>query len=276
MRSSDERYMKRSKYPLKSRKLGVSYTISAVIMTATAITLTLVAWSYANQTLEQQRGATEFDVAMESILAFNDAFENIAWKPQSSRSARFIVEYGQLQLIPNMDLVVNVTDYSGASYSGSTGYLRYSIKTKYVSFVEGYHTNFLGNDNFISSGAGSYAKGTISQDSSWVSMDLIYGVRIMKSSTVATAEGTVNNVDIWIIEMNTTAQSTSFTEFDLNARCLDVKTETRAYLGDGYPAHGGCTVAVQFGGDVVDSTTIDLDGDKVVFHFIIASVQVTL
>lgn len=270
--------MKKPKNSLKSRKLGVSHTVSAVIMTATAITLTLVAWSYANQTLGQQRGATEFDVAMESVLAFNDAFENIAWKPQSSRSARFIIDYGQLQLIPNMDLVVNVTNYAGASHSGKTGYLRYSISNKYVSFVEGYHTNFLGNDDFISAGAGSYAKGSITQNSGWVYVDLIYGVRVMKSTTVETAQGgvRVNNVDIWIIEMNTTAQSASYAEFDLTVRCLDVKTITEALDGDGYDVNGGCSINVQFGDDVVDSTTIDLDGDKVVFNFIIASLQVTL
>ena len=85
MSSGDLRDMKQSNNSIKAKKSGVSYTISAVIMTATVLTLTLVAWSYANQILEQERGATEFDVAMQSMLAFDDAFENIAWKPQSSR-----------------------------------------------------------------------------------------------------------------------------------------------------------------------------------------------
>ena len=272
--------MKKSKNHLKSRKLGVSYTISAIIMTATAITLSLVAWSYANQTLAQQRGATEFDVTMQSILAFNDAFENIAWKPQSSRSARFILDYGQLQLIPDLDLVVNVVDYSGASYSNSTGYLRYTTLTKFVSFGAGYHSNFIGDDRFISTGAGTYAKGTVSQNTDYVHMDLIYGIRVMKSSTIST----VDNVDIWIIKMETTEQSASNTELDLNAKCIDVETKTYATNSEnGYPVvNGEATVGVQLGGnisdgpDISDSITIPLDGQRVVFNFIISTVKVNI
>lgn len=244
-------------------------------MTATAISLTLVAWTYANQTLAKQRGATEFDVTLESMLAFNDAFENIAWKPLSSRSARFILDYGQLQLIPNVDLVVNVAGYSDASYSGSTGYLRYRTQTKYISFTEGFHSNFIGDDSFISNGAGSYAKGTISQSSDLVFMDLIYGIRAMKASTVSTAQGDVNHVDIWIIEMETTEQSARYAELDLNAKCIDVKTFTRAGDGNGYSVNGAATVNVQLG-DNTDSLTIPLDGQRVVFNFIVATVKVNI
>jgi hypothetical protein len=271
--------MKKSKQHLKSRKLGVSYTVSAVIMTATAITLSLVAWSYANQTLAQQRGSTEFDVTMESILAFNDAFENIAWKPQSSRSARFILDYGQLQLIPDLDLDVNIANYLGASYSGSTGYLRYRTQTKFVSFGDGYHSNFIGDDSFISSGAGTYAKGTISQDSDWAYLDLMYGIRVMKSSTV----GTVDHVDIWIIQMETTEQSARYTELNLNAKCIDVTTQTFAASGNGYSViNGEATIDVQLGDNVSggpvisDSITVPLEGQSVVFNLIIATVKVNI
>ena len=274
--------MKKPKNSLLFDKLGVSYTISAVIMTVTAISLTLVAASYAYQILEQQRGATEFDVAMESILAFNDALENIAWKPQASRSARFTISYGQLDLIPNIDLKVNVTDYSGASYSSSTGYIMYRTKTRYVSFGEGYQSYFLGNNRTLSTGAGSYGRGSIEQDSGWVYMTLSYGVRVMKASTIETNQGSltvrINNVDIWIIRMNITKWSTNIGDFDLKAKCLDVTTETRAGPeGNGYDVlNGRCNIAVQLGANPLDMATIELDGDKVVFNFVIATVHVSV
>jgi hypothetical protein len=272
--------MLKLKNNMMSKKLGVSYTVSAVIMTATAITLTLVAWSYANQILDQERGATEFDVAMDSMLAFNDAFENIAWKPQSSRAARFILDYGQLELIPDVNLTVNVAEYEGVEYSGSTGYIKYSIETKYLTFVEGYQSNFLGNDDLISNGAGSYSKGLVSQDSDSVSITLFYGIKAMKATTLDTTQGSVrvNNVDIWIVELKTTEQLTSFTELDLNAECLDVFTRTMAGSdGNGYLVeNNNCTIAVQLGDYMTDEVTITLDGDKVVFNFVVASVQVSL
>ncbi len=271
--------MKQLKNSIKSKKLGVSYTISAVIMTGMVITLTLVAWSYANQILEQERGATEYDVAMQSMLAFHDAFENVAWKPQSSRTARFILDYGQLELVPNIELAVNVTEYPGANYSGSTGYLKYSTKTKYVTFGEGYQSKFLGNDDLISNGAGSYGKGLVSQNSGWVSMTLFYGIKAMKTSTIITTTGAVriNTVDFWIVEMNTTEQITSFTELDLDAKCLDVTTTTMANGGDGYDiVDGGCTISVQLG-NMTEEIFITLDdADKVVFNFVVTSVQVNL
>jgi hypothetical protein len=271
--------MKKPRNSLLFDKLGVSYTISAVIMTVTAITLTLVASSYAYQILEQQRGATEFDVAMESILAFNDALENIAWKLQASRSARFTVDYGQLELIPDINLIVNVTDYPGASYSSSTGHIVYCTKTRYVNFGEHYQSYFLGDNGTLSTGAGSYGRGSIEQKSGWVYMTLSYGVRAMKASTIETTNGTVrvNNVDIWIMRMNITKPSTNIGEFDLKAKCLDLTTETHAPEGNGYDVLSGqCNITVQLGDNPLDTATIELDGDKVVFNFVIATVQVKL
>lgn len=274
--------MKKPKNPFLFHKLGVSYTISAVIMTVTAISLTLVASSYAYQILEQQRGATEFDAARESILAFNDALENIAWKPQASRSARFTVNYGQLNLIPNRDLVVNVTDYSNANYLGSTGYITYSTRTKYVNFGEDYQSYFLGNNGTLSIGAGSYGRGSIEQISGWVYITLSYGVRAMKASTIESTQGTVrvNNVDIWIIRISIpdSSRGTNIGDFDLKAKCLNVTTDTRAGPdGNGYDVlNGRCNIAVRLGDNPLDKATIELDGDKVVFNFVVATVQMSV
>jgi len=276
--------MKRPKNSFLFEKLGVSYTISAVIMTVTAISLTLVASSYAYQILEQQRGATEFDAARGSILAFNDALENIAWKPGASRSARFTVNYGQLELIPDRRLIVNITDYPGASYSYSTGYITYGTKTRYVNFGEGYRSYFLGDNGTLSTGAGSYGRGSIEQIPGWVYITLSYGVRAMKASTIETTQGTVrvNNVDIWIIRISIpdSSRGTNIGDFDLKAKCLNVTTDTRAGPdGNGYPVlneHKQCNIVVQLGDNPFDTATIELDGDKVVFNFVVATVQVSV
>jgi len=276
--------MKKPKNPFLFHKLGVSYTISAVIMTVTAITLTIVASSYAYQILEQQRGATEFDAARESILAFDDALENIAWKPRASRSARFTVDYGQLELIPDMNIKVNVTDYSNANYTGSTGYITYGTRTKYVNFGDGYLTYFLGDNGTLSTGAGSYGRASIDQNSGWVYITLSYGVRAMKASTIETTQGTVrvNNVDIWIIRISIpdSSRGINIGDFDLKAKCLNVTTDTRAGPdGNGYPVlneHKQCNIVVQLGDNPLDAVTIELDGDKVVFNFVVATVQVNV
>jgi hypothetical protein len=248
-------------------------------MTAAIMTLVLVASSYAYQILEQQRGATEFDVARESILAFDDALGSIAWKPQASRSARFTVNYGQLVLMPDMPLIVNVTDYTNASYVGSTAYIRYDTKTKYVNFGEPYSSYFLGNKRTLSNGAGSYGRASIEQNSGWVYITLTYGVRAMKTSTINVTDGDhqvrVNYVDIWIINVDIAKWSEYIGDFDLKARCLDVETfPTPAYDVNGE----NCNVTAQLGIEPLNWSLIRLDddADKVVFNFVVATVQVSV
>ena len=278
--------MKKPKIPFLFNRLGVSYTISAVIITITTITLVVVASSYAFQILEQQRGASEFDVAQKSILAFDDAVRDVAWDLKGSRSSRFTVKYGQLELMPNdavhgLPLVVTVTDYSDASYSGYTGYVKYSISTKYVTFGSGYQSYILGDNKTVATkGTESFGRALIEQESGWVNLILNYRVRTMKTSTVNVTQDSeevrVSYVDIWIIKMKITSWSTYIGNLDLTARSYNITTISRGGSeGNGYTVVGGeCNIRVQLGNES-DTATISLDGDKVVFNFVIAEVQVS-
>jgi len=136
----------------------------------------------------------------------------------------------------------------------------------------------LGDNGTLSTGAGSYGRASIEQRSGWVYITLSYGVRVMKASTIETNEGIrVNNVDIWIIRINITKSSTNIGEFDLKAKCLNVTTTACADDGDGYsvPEDRQCNIAVGLGKDT-SNTVIQLDGDKVVFNFVVAMVQVSV
>ena len=280
--------MKTLNIPLLRNNKAVSHAVSAIIITATTITLVLVASIYAYQTLDLQKAAAEFEVAKKSILAFNDALENIAWKLRASRSARFTVNYGQLELMPcdisrGLPLIVNVTDYPNLSYSNLTGYARYGMETKYVNFGEDYLSYFLGSNRTVSDGAGSYGRASIAQRLGWVYITLTYGVRVMKTFTSSiTQDGInvrVNNVDIWIIRMDITNWSTYIGDFDLSAKCLDIRSEPYAGLdGNGYdvPDDKQCTITVQLGSDPLDYASIPLDDGKVVFNFVIATVQTSV
>jgi len=270
--------MKRLHFPFLSGKLGVSYTISAVIMTACTITLVIVASVYAYQVLEQQRGAAEFTAAKKSILAFNDAFENTAWKPKAVQSARFTLNYGQLELIPCTDpLVVNV---SVAAFSTtvqySTGLVRYYTKTKYANFGEGYKLYILGDESLLVTGSTeSYGRGLIAQSWDCVNITLSYRVRAMRTSVITIDDTPVNYVDIWIIKVVIGAHSSYLGDFDLKAKCLNVTTytppECPVSVGD-----ENCTVNVGFGSETPSSAPIALVAGKVVFNFVVAEVQVTI
>lgn len=269
--------MKKPRIPFLSHKQGVSYAISAVIVTATTVTLVLVASMYAYQVLEQQRGMAEFEVAKESILAFNDALENVAWKPQASRSARFTIEYGHLELIPDFKtLIVNVTVGSNnpTVYYDSTGFVKYYISTKYVNFGEGYQSYILGNETLlVVRNTESFGRAVVEQASSWLSISLNYRVRAMRTSVVEVDGETVNYVDIWVIKPVIGDRSSYVHDFDLKARCLNVTTTSYGP----YNATDSCKIDVQLGvGSQPSSASIPLSSGKVVFNTVIAEIQVTV
>jgi len=270
--------MKRRHFPFLSGKLGVSYTISAVVMTACTITLVIVASVYAFQVLEQQRGAAEFNVAKKSILAFNDALENTAWKPKAVQSARFTLNYGLLELIPCTELLsvnVSVGTFSYTTPPYSTGLVRYYTKTKYANFGEGYKSYILGDESLLVTGSTeSYGRALIAQSWDRVNITLSYRVRAMRTSVININSARVNYVDIWIIKVVVGAHSFYVGDFDLKAKCLNVNAtsiECPTFVGD-----ENCTVSVQFGSETPSSAPIALVAGKVVFNFVVAEVQVTL
>jgi len=124
-------------YPFFHNNRALSYTVSAVLITGTTILLVLIASIYAYQTLEQQKGLSEFEMAKKSILSYTDALESVAWKLQASRSTRFTIEYGLLELTPNMyPIGINATvgsstwQLSNTTFPGTNGRIRYTISDK--------------------------------------------------------------------------------------------------------------------------------------------------
>ncbi len=274
---------------LLQHKRAVSYTVSAIIITATTLTLVLVASIYAYQVLEQQRGATEFDVAKESLLTFNDALESVAWKTGAVRSSRFTVEYGYLQVIPNgtqdsRSVTINATVGGNTTtlYSNSTGFLQYFLSNRYISYGEGYSSYILRDSSTVNDGStGGYGRAVVEQQSGWVTITLDYQVRAMKTSvinvTIGATETPVNYVDIWVIRLVTAGTvSTPWSyihDFNLKARCLSV--QTTSYEWPYQVQSGNATISVRID-DATSSTNVPLVAGNVVFNIIVSEVQVSV
>jgi hypothetical protein len=248
-----------------------------MIITATTITLVLVASIYAYQILGRQRGIAEFDVAKESIIAFNDALENIAWKQQAARSARFTIEYGHLELIPNVDIEVNATINNSTLlqlYSNVTGRISYYIKNEYITFESGYKSYLIGNESMlITESTGSYGVAAIEQQTGWVTITLIYRVRAMRTSLVEINGENVNYVDLWIIKLAISNWYSYIHDFDLKARCLQVQSIPHGPYT--VTQNGTATITAEVG-DVTSSASVPLTAGKVVFNVRVAEVQVSV
>jgi len=261
--------------PLLRNKRAVSHAVSAIIITATTVTLVLVASIYAYQIMDLQKAAAEYEVAKKSILAFNDALENVAWKPNAARSTRFTIDYGRLEVTPEaLTVSINAT-VNGSPVtllSNSTGFMRYYLSAKYVTFGEGYQSYIWGNSSSLIIGStASYGRAVVNQQSGWVTITLDYRVRAMRTSVVQVGGGNVNYVDVWFIKLKINNWWSYIHDFDLKAKCLSVTTTSRSFdvVGD-----QNSVIGVKIG-DASSSSSISLVSGKVVFNVVTALVQVS-
>lgn len=269
--------------PFLGHNRAVSYTVSAIIMTATTVALVLVAFFYAYQVLDQQRGMSEFEIVKKSILAFDDALENVAWKPGGTRSTRFTAQYGHLQLIPNansmsISAIVNglPISLSNGTYPGSTGIIKYWLSTNYVSFEQNYESYILGNSSSIIAGsADTFGRSAIRQtDPGYVTISLDYRVRAMRTAVIKVNGTDTNYVDIWVIKVSTlvTTPWSYVNDFDLQANALSMRTVS---YGPYSISNQTAVVSVQIGTSPTEQRPIALVAPgQVVFNVVVADVQV--
>jgi len=260
---------------MKRSRRAVSPVISMVIITTVTIVLVLVASSYAYQVLEIQRGASEFDAVKKSFTTFDDAIWDVSFDKYGSRSARFTVNYGVLEVIPadvsnRLTISVVVNEYSDARYDDFTGFLRYNLSIRYVNFGNGYKTYLFGdNQTIITEATKSSGTAIIEQRSKWVTITLFYKVKSLGVRVVKVDGQIVNYVDIFIIKMTATRWSTFKGDFDLVARNKNIMTISHGP----YDAGENCHVTVSIGG-LSDTMYVTLEPGLVVFNFIVAEVQV--
>jgi len=270
--------------PFLRHNRAVSYTVSAILITAVIVALVLVAFFYAYQVLDRQRGMSEFEIAQKSILAFNDALENVAWKPGATRSTRFTVQYGYLQLIPNNNsITINATvnggwrSLSNGTFPGSTGIIKYWLSTNYVTYGANYESYILGNSSsIVSSSADTYGRSVIRQQTGWVTITLDYRVRTMRTAVIDVGGVKTNYVDIWVIKLSMLVSSawSYIHDFDLQAKTLSVRTASYRFNNVTNPT---TSVSVQIGSAAAQQVPIALEvagSTAVVFNVVVADVQV--
>ena len=270
--------------PFLRHNRAVSYGISAIIITAVTVALVLAAFFYAYQVLDRQRGMSEFEIAQKSILAFNDALENVAWKLGAVRSTRFSIQYGYLQLIPSVNSITLRATVNGAwqslsnaTFPGSTGIIKYWLSTNYVTFDPNYESYILGNSSSVLSGSTeSYGRSAIRQQTGWVTITLDYRVRTMRTAVINVAGTDTNYVDIWVIKLSMLVPNawSYIHDFSLQAKTLSVKTASYRFTG---VSNQTTSVSVQIGTNPAQQVPITLVvPGSVVYNVVTSDVQVNV
>jgi len=269
--------------PFFRENRAVSYGLSAIIITAVTVALVLAAFFYAYQVLDRQRGESEFNIAQKSFLAFDDALENVAWKPGATRSTRFSVQYGYLQLIPSVNSITLRATVNGAwqslsnsTYPGSSGIMKYWISDNYITFGPNYESYILGNNSSVVSGSTeSYGRSVIRQQAGWVTITLDYRVRTMRTAVINVAGTDTNYVDIWVIKVSmlVSSQWSYVNDFDLQAKALSVRTASYRFNN---VSNQTTSVSVQIGSATAQQVPISLVvPSSVVYNVVVAEVQVS-
>jgi len=260
---------------IKARN-AMSPAVSATIIVAVTVVLVLVASNYAYQTLERQRGSVEFNAAKKSILTFDDAIRDVAWEIGEARTARFTVNYGHVELIPNvLPITIVVEDYP-VSYDNYTSYVRYCLSTQYVTFGDGYEEYILGDEAVgTSQAAENLGRAIIRQEGRWINITLFYRALALRTFYVNVSLGAeptmVNYVDIYVIKLIVLNHSTYVGDFDLKAKNIGITTET---FGPYTVIYNTCTIAVTIGNEL-SHINIPLSNGKVVFNIHVAHVQIS-
>ncbi len=255
----------------RKNRRGVSPAISTVVITAATVVMVLVSGSYALQLLERQRASTEFDVAVKSILTFDDAVRDIAWDRGGSRSVRFTTNYGALHLLQqNKSVNIRALEYSAVNQDLSTGVVRYSIPTSYLTFGNGYSSYILGNEStVVSSTAASVGQALASQELGYVNVALSYRVRVTEEGPSSLA----NYVDILMIRLNCATAPALIGDFDLVARNTAI---TSTPLGPFPAGNSTTTISVSVDGGSPNTVTLALNPNlQVIFNLIVADVRVS-
>jgi hypothetical protein len=269
------RILRKIKNTFRSNKVAASYAISAVVITASTIALVLVASTFAYQTLDQQRGKSEFNLIQKALLSFDDGIRDVAWSLDGSRYTRFAIDYGQLNLFPENSVDLIVTAKVGNNTKTlplTTGYIQYQIPKRYITFGQREPFYVLGDSKtLITEGTESLGRILVSQDSDLVSADLSYRVRAVETSMVNVGGSITSYVNIWIIKLNISSYSENVGSLDLTARAQTLNTE-HSEIYD-VPSEGNCLIHVDFGNQSHEEI-LSLNGEKVVFNFIISTVEI--
>ena len=262
--------MQSKKKTFRKDKRGASPAISMVIITAATVVLVMISGSYGFLILERQKASAEFDVVAKSFLTLDDAIKDIAWDRGGSRSVRFTTSYGAVALLPDSKFSqIQVAEYP-VTYNLSTGVVKYTVPTNYISFGNGYSSFMTGTDSsVVSSTADSFSQLVANQESGYLTLSLNYRIRVTEEGPYPLA----NYVDILMIRLNCTRLPYLTGEFDIVARNVAVTTIP---LGP-FPA-GGSVATFSVSADEGAENTVSValnSGLPVIFNLIVADVRVS-
>ena len=194
-----------------------------------------IAYSYALGRIGTRKQDLKLVAAEEKMLDMEAAISAVVWSPGSIRTLAFSNYDGQLRVEPDANhLLLNAT-MDGATYTlfdSDTGRFVYELP----STVVGHYGRWIRGDDRAIVNQSASIQAQMSVDVGDEHEELIAGYRPLASSSTGdlVSGRRINNVRIYVVNLNSSASIESGGEFNVKVESLNVTTQVKSYdLGVG-------------------------------------------
>jgi len=181
---------------MKNSRRAISAVISAVILTATVLVITLIAQYVATNILNQQSQDQEFDQMKNNVMLFSEVVEDVATKPGTSGYLRFNLITARPSFRLSNKISVDV-DVLGTVLQGSTRSLQ--VEGGPLEGVTGKKTISGSDQHIINSLSSRLGRAYTNQSKgAWVVMDFLR-IRVINHGSFFfydTGDGTSGNLNV--------------------------------------------------------------------------------
>lgn len=211
-------------------KKGIAIPVTFLMLFVSLTFLISITYCFAVIRVNSEGELLMVSAAKKGMLSLENSIETVSWSPGSSETCSFDDYGGKFRVEPEEKrLIINVTDgsFSETIFNSAIGKLVYEL-TPSKSQTDNI---FLKGDNraIINQSSSPMAQLYISPGSEFQEVTLCYRP-FASSAVVGSSDGKpVNNLRIYIINLNSSQSLTLTGEFRLKVACVNVASTLRSY-----------------------------------------------
>ena len=258
------------------KRRGLAAPVSLLLILFSLTLVSTVAYNYAVRQIGNRKEDLKLVAAEEKMLDLEEAISFSAWSPGASKTLAFSDYGGQLRVEARANhLQVNLT-MDGSTYTvfdSDTGRFIYELPSTIVGRLGRW---LRGDQRTIVNQSTAY-QALMRVETGSEYEELVARYRPLVSSSLGDVSGgrRINNVRIYIVNLNASEAIQSGGEFHVKVTCINVTTRVDSYdLGDSVTT---MDVTADLNGvqrTVVVPITVDASGSTVRVEFVISYVKI--
>ena len=215
---------------LFDRRRGLAAPVSLLLILFSLTLVSTVAYNYAVRQISNRKEDLKLVAAEEKMLGLEEAISFTAWSPGASKAVAFSDYGGQLRVEPGgSHLLVNLT-MDGSTYTvfdSDTGRFIYELPSTVVGDLD----RWLRGDQRVIVNQSTAYQSLMRVETGSEYQELVGRYRPLVSSSLGDVSGgrRVNNVRIYIVNLNASEAIQSGGEFHVKVTCENVTTVVNSY-----------------------------------------------